>query len=208
MVGIDNETYYDSIKNRDITNMHKKSFPVYIYNAILTLPSGDEKLQYAALGRFSYGTYDYGNYRPELEDYYIECKILYVDGDIYAIIGIDDSIGSYFDNNKTHDRYYMYPYYMILSEKSSIKTYVRGRYHPKGAIEDDSSSFEMRANTLDVDSKYPIKKVSKLNKNTINKVANELQNGILKKSIEEYHKGDKEKKINRILCYLFAITIR
>ena len=88
----------------------------------------------------------------------------------------------------------MYPYYMILSEKSSIKTYVRGRYHPKGAIEDYGSSFEMRANTLDVDSKYPIKKVSKLNKNTINKVANELQNGILKKSIEEYHKGDKEKK--------------
>ena len=31
MVGIDNETYYDSIKNRDITNMYKKSFPVYIY---------------------------------------------------------------------------------------------------------------------------------------------------------------------------------
>jgi len=86
MIGITSETYYDNITNNIITDMHQNSFPVYMYNAILTLPSKNEKMQYAALGRFSYNSDDYGDYSAFFNDYYIECKILYVDGDIYALI--------------------------------------------------------------------------------------------------------------------------
>ncbi|UKI57479.1 MAG: hypothetical protein L6V81_09170 [Clostridium sp.] len=52
MMGINDARYYDSIDKSNITNMYQNSFPVYMYNSILTLPSKNEKMQYAALGRF------------------------------------------------------------------------------------------------------------------------------------------------------------
>lgn len=189
MMGINDAIYYDSIDKSNITNMYQNSFPVYMYNSILTLPSKNEKMQYAALGRFSYNADDYGDYRSEFNDYYIECKILYVDGDIYAIIGLGQSYDVEKYNDEVGDALfnYNYPFNMILSEKNSITTFVDGKYYPNGAIENSGSSYEMKPNNnVLYTSHYPVRKVDRLDIDTINGIAEELQNGVLKNSIE-YH---------------------
>ena len=191
MIGISNSFYYDELEDNSIKDMYKESFPVYMYNAILTLPSQYEKLQYAALGRFSYNTDDYGDYRSKFEDYYIGFKILYVDGKIYAIIGVGEGydVSRYFDDNSDlKSSFWTYPYNMILSETDNITTYYNNKYYPYGGISNKSSSFEMLPNTIKNDwtEFYPVRKVDKLNIYTVNKIAEELQNGILKESIE-YH---------------------
>jgi len=189
MVGISSEHYYDDIDNDAITDMYQKSFPVYMYNAILTLPSENETLQYAALGRFSYNSDDYGDYKAYFKDYYIECKILYVDGNVYAIIGVGESydVSSYFRKNLMKP-YYAYPYYMILTETDTITTFSNGKYNPGGSIESSFDSFEMWPNTNELEylEYYPLRKVDKLDVTTINNIAVELQNGVLKDSIQ-YH---------------------
>lgn len=189
MMGINDAIYYDSIDKSNITDMYQNSFPVYMYNSILTLPSKNEKMQYAALGRFSYNADDYGDYRSEFKDYYIECKILYVDGDIYAIIGLGQSCDVEKYNNEVRDALfnYNYPFNMILSEKNSITTFVDGKYYPNGAIENSGSNYEMKPNTNDrYTSHYPVRKVDRLDIDTINGIAEELQNGVLKNSIEHH----------------------
>lgn len=189
MMGINDARYYDSIDKSNITDMYQNSFPVYMYNSILTLPSKNEKMQYAALGRFSYNVDDYGDYRAEFKDYYIECKILYVDGDIYAIIGLGQSYDVEKYNNEVGDALfsYNYPFNMILSEKNSITTFVDGKYYPNGAIENSGSIYEMKPNNnFRYTSHYPVRKVDRLDIDTINDIAEELQNGVLKNSIE-YH---------------------
>ena len=169
--------------------MHQNAFPVYMYNAILTLPSKNEKLQYAALGRFSYNTDDYGDYNAFFNDYYIECKILYVDGDIYAIIGLGQSYGVEAYKNKIGDEMfnYNYAFNMVLTEKDNITTFVDGKYYPYGAIENSGYSYEMLPNNnILYTSQYPVRKVERLDAYTINNIARKMQNGILKKSID-YH---------------------
>ena len=190
MFGLKNETFYDSISNENIiTDMYQKTFPAYIYNAILTLPSQNEKLQYAALGRYSYNSDDYGDYKPMFKDYYIECKILYVDEDIYAIIGVGQSydIEKYFnDEKKDYNSYYTYPYNMIISEKDNITTFFNNKYYPNGAITNKGNCFEMKPNTNQNtwEELYSVKKVDKVDVYTINEIAKELQDNILKNSIE------------------------
>lgn len=187
MTGISSEIYYDNISNNIITDMYQNSFPVYMYNAILTLPNKNEKMQYAALGRFSYNSDDYGEYRAFHNDYYIECKILYVDGDIYAIIGLGQSYPVKKYNSQIDDATfnYNYAFNMILTEKDTITTYVDGKYYPNGAIENSGNSYEMRPNTKVLyTSHYPVRKVERLDVYTINNIASELQDGVLKKSID------------------------
>lgn len=188
MVGIEESTYYDTNKI-GIKNMYQDKYPVYLYNSILTLPSKNENMQYAALGRFSSNSDDYGDYRSEFNDYYIECKIMYVDGDIYAIIGLGESYDVRKDLEKNEDALfnYNYPYNMILSEKNSITTYYNEKYYPDGAIENSGSRYEMVPNTNVNDvSHYPIREVKRLDIDTINRIAKELQEGVLKESIERH----------------------
>lgn len=197
LMGLSKDFFYDTKDNtnKDIItfNSDKKS-PVYIYNAILTLPSKNEKLQYAPISRYHEQSSLSGTFYPYFEDYYIECKILYVDGDIYAIIGVSTSwnINRYFDEHKNRDSKklfdYNQPYSMILSEKENITTFVNNLYYPDGGIENNPSGFEMVPNTNEKDwsTNYPVRKVDKLDINTINSIAQELQNGVLKDSIE-YH---------------------
>lgn len=198
MFGLTNERFYDSIDNENtIDDMYKKSYPAYIYNAILTLPSQNEDLQYAALGRYSCNTEDYGNYRPKFKDYYIECKILYVDEDIYAILGVGQcyNIEKYYSYiRKSYQSFYTYPYYMIISEKDTITTFYNNNYYPNGAIANYGDNFTMKPNTnsSSTEELYNIKKVDKLDANTINKIAKELQNTTLKNSIE-FHFNQKNK---------------
>ena len=189
MIGIDKSIYYDQNTKSNITNMHVDKYPVYLYNSILTLPNKNENMQYAALGRFSSNSDDYGNYSALTNDYYIECKILYTDGDIYAIIGLGESVDVREDLKKVDDTLfnYNYPYNMILSEKENITTYYDGKYYPYGAIENDGSYYEMVPNTnVKYGSYYPIRKVKRLDIDTVNKIAKELQDGILKESIEKH----------------------
>jgi len=198
MFGLTNERFYDSIDNENtINDMYKKSYPAYIYNAILTLPSQNEDLQYAALGRYSYNSDDYGNYKPEFEDYYIECKILYVDEEIYAILGVGEcyNIHEYYNIiRKDYQSSYTYPYYMIISEKDTITTFYNNNYYPNGAIANYGNNFEMKPNTNKSTNEelYYIKKVDKLDASTINELAKELQNTTLKNSID-FHYNKKAK---------------
>lgn len=210
MFGIDKNYFYDDPTKEDIINENVK-YPYYIYNAILTLPEENGNLEYAALGRYSYNNMTtYGEYDPYFNDFYIECKILYVDGQMYAIIGIDESynIDSYYDETsieeyKSKGYYSSYdvytkPYYMILSEKDTITTYVNEKYHSNGKISISSNSFEMAPNTNGVflHTSYFIKKVDRLDKATINKMAKKLQEDILKEPIKYHYDKKKLKQIN------------
>lgn len=194
LMTLSEDYFYDSKDKKNIiTFSSNKKAPVYVYNTILTLPSKNEKLQYAAISRYDQQNYISGTFYPFYEDYYIECKILYVDGDIYAIIGISTSydIERYFYGYKGNDQKlfdYNKPYCMILSEKENITTYTNNKYYPDGAIENNSWHFRMKSNTNEAywSCNYPVKKVDKLDVNTINNIAQELQNGVLKDSIE-YH---------------------
>ena len=198
MFGLTNERFYDSIDNENtIDDLNQKSYPAYIYNAILTLPNQNEDLQYAALGRYSYNSDDYGDYRPKFEDYYIECKLLYVDEDIYAILGVGQcyNIEKYYSYiRKSYQSFYTYPYYMIISEKDTITTFYNDKYYPNGAIANHGDNFIMKPNTnsSSTEELYNIKTVDKLDANTINKIAKELQNTTLKNSIE-FHFNQKNK---------------
>ena len=189
-------TFYDSKEEQKIIEFDSsEKAPAYIYNCILTLPDKDEELQYAPISRYARQSSLAGKNYPFFEDFYIECKILFVDGDIYAIIGMSESynVARYFSNH--NEKYNIknschYPYYMILSEKDTITTFVDDKYHSDGAIEEHGSRFDMRLNTAQTEiwHNYPVRKVEKLDVDTINSIAQELQQGILKESIDNHFK--------------------
>ena len=202
MFGIDDKTFFDEPSEENIVNKDVK-YPYYIYNAILTLPEENGDLEYAALGRYSVNASDYGKYNSYFNDFYIECKILYVDGQIYAIIGISESYNIHMYYYETigekEGKYdYVKPYYMILSEKDTVTTYVNEKYHSNGSISIDFDRFEMAPNTNGVylQNSYPIKKVDRLDKATINKIAKELQTDILKEPIKYHYDKKKLKQKN------------
>ena len=190
-------TFYDSKDGNEVIEFNSsKKAPAYIYNCILTLPDKNENLRYAPISRYHRYTHISGTNYPFFEDFYIECKILYVDGDIYAIIGVSQSysLSSCFSNfeDKQHniEKFYDYPYYMILSEKDTITTFVDNKYHSDGAIENHGNRFNMRCNTNQprMVHNYPIQKVERLDVDTINNFAKQLQLGILKESIDYHYK--------------------
>ena len=190
MSGIDDKRFTDSLEQEIINDMNQDSYPVYIYNAIIVLPGQDEKMQYAALGRYSYNNIDIGDYKVEYNDYYIECKILYVNGNMYAILGLGQSFDAtqYNERPKDSTNIYNFSHNMILSEKDTITTFVDGAYYPNGSIKNEASSFEMKPNINKrfMEDLYPIRKVNRIDYNTINAIAEELQNGVLKESIEQH----------------------
>ena len=136
--------------------------PAYEYVSFLCQTEKDGKMGYVPSSR--------------LTDYYLECRILYVDGDIYAVIGNSES-----DVIRQHFASKDRPYCMILAEKESITTYVGGKYYSNGAIRVGKGPMEMLSyaneNMLSNyhPAVYPIRKVERLDFNTINKVAEELQ---------------------------------
>lgn len=186
------DSFYDSTDYNDIITFDSDTkAPAYIYNTILYLYDQNEDLQYAPVSRYEDHNYIVGSSYPFYQDYYIECKILYVDDDIYAIIGVgqNHNTNQYFaDKREDYRSSCDYPYYMILSEKDNITTFFEGKYYPDGAIDNNGERFEMRPNTNESSwlELYPVRKVDELNIITLNKVAKELQEGVLKDSIE-YH---------------------
>ena len=135
--------------------------PAYEYVAYLRLTEADGKLVYAS---------------SNLSDYYFECRIFYVDGDIYAVIGnsASDAVRQRFAPT---DR----PYCMILAEKESITTYVDGKYYSNGAIRVGNGPMEMLPQAEESTFSnyhpaiYPIQKVERLDLGTMNMIAAELQ---------------------------------
>ncbi|MCR5324145.1 MAG: hypothetical protein K6E85_12835 [Lachnospiraceae bacterium] len=185
MMALEDETFYDTTNNAVIPDPGKdtRGYPAYIYNAVLLRRDEADTLQYFPYARYDDKLYLTGNDYPFFNDFYVECKILYVDGDIYAIIGVAES----YDIEKSYDTFDR-PYYMILAEKESITTFVDGKYYPYGAIGNEGWQFEMHPNTTEhlyssyTPANYPVKKVDRLDVSAINKAAEELQNGILKDS--------------------------
>ena len=120
-----------------------------------------------------------------------------MDEDIYAILGVGQcyNIEKYYSYiRKSYQSFYTYPYYMIISEKDTITTFYNNNYYPNGAIANHGDNFTMKPNTnsSSTEELYNIKKVDKLDANTINKIAKELQNTTLKNSIE-FHFNQKNK---------------
>ena len=168
--------FHDELKKRELDGLHYESAdsdlrqnwkPVYVYNAALSL---DES------GKLKYST--------SFSEYHVECKILYVDGDMYAVIGNNES-DSFKQSFAPTDR----PYCRILSEKDRITTFIDGKYYTNGAIRVQKGPLEMMPDNEEFllvnyhPSIYPIKKVERLDRNAINMFAEELQNGVLKDSI-------------------------
>lgn len=158
----------------------EKIWPAYIYNAILICPGTGEKLRYAPFARYALHKKKEPSKAlfPYNADTYIECKLLCVDTQIYAIIGVGESVAV---KRKCHCLGLVKPYYLILSEKESITTYVDGAYDPNGAIEACPNGFVMcgsKANAPSYKRKhplYPVRKVERIDIATINAVALELQ---------------------------------
>ena len=164
--------------------------PGYYYNSILILPKGEDKLRYAAIGRYLYQTRGSNKTNPYKEDYYIECKIFCLDSKIYALIGLGES--------EIVDKAvegYRKPYYIVLAEENHITTYLKGVYYPYGSLEHHYYEVEVHPNVIDgiKDNRYPVRKVERVDIDTINRYCRELQEGILKKSIDEY-RGHIEKQ--------------
>ena len=157
--------------------------PGYYYNSILVLPKGEDRLRYAAIGRYVYQATGRNETNPYKEDYYIECKIFCLDSKIYALIGLGES--------KIIDKAvegYRKPYYTVLAEEDHITTYLKGVYYPYGSVEHHYHEVEVHPNVIDCikSNRYPVRKVERVDVDTINRYCRELQEGILKKSIDEY----------------------
>lgn len=175
------ELYFESegikgLLNESIDPDSKKNRkPVYAYNAALSL---DES------GKLTYSS--------SFSGYYVECKILYVDGDIYAVIGNreSDAVSQSFAPT---DR----PYCRILSERERITTYIGRKYYSNGAIKVQRGQLEMLAGSEEFTlvnyrpSIYPIKKVERLDRDAINSFAEELQNDVLKDSISRHQQNSR-----------------
>ena len=188
---IEGETFKDNLSgNRWMAATSTERAPVFVYNAILTLPEPDGQLRYAPLARYEDETYSprTGNETPFFKDYYIECKIVCVDGDMYAIVGVGEAwtVHKAFETVK--------PHFVILSETENIKTYCDGKYCPYGAVENEScGQFVMHPNTNEFDCgapfrpiNYPVRVVERLDRAAIDRYAAELQQGVLAESIEGY----------------------
>lgn len=167
----------------------EKREPAYIYNGILLLDEKGRSLRYAPIGRYMMngcGTTTNEN-KPFYEDYYIECKILFIDGHVYAIIGSGESrhVAQSFPK-------YVRPFYVLLSESGQVTTFYKEKYYPDGSIENGYAMchhLSMWPNTrADKNNEhrprhYPVRKVERVDRETIEAVAAELAQGVLKESI-------------------------
>lgn len=186
--------YHDDFysKNKLISPASETSAPAYLYNGILILDGEDDKLKYAPIARYMMnGCKETENEnKPYYQDYYIECKILMIDGHVYAIIGTGESrhVAQSFSE-------YERPFYVLLSEDDQVTTYFGGKYYPDGSIENGYSRYRhlsMWPNTREdrsikqKPSRYPVRKVERIDRDTINAVALELSGGILKDSIDSF----------------------
>ncbi|MBO4626624.1 MAG: hypothetical protein J5645_01415 [Lachnospiraceae bacterium] len=176
MMAVTGDTFIDDYKKENAIlpdEMFDRS-PAYIYNSVLVVPPEGGKLRYAALGRYGKQDSMSGNKFPFFDDFYIECKIMYVDGDLYAIIGVDECFAIHKDKRYSD---FERPFYVILSEKDHITTYVDGKYYPRGAIELLRGEITMVPNTRERSwvKLYPVRRVDRLDVDTINRVAAEIQ---------------------------------
>lgn len=185
MMAMSDSYFYDTSRNQVFVSKEStEKAPYYVYNAILTMPGENEDLHYAPFARYDEQSSISGTNYPFFKDCYVECKILYVDGDIYAIIGVSQS-SPLTPEFKVHDD----PAYMILAEKKSITTFVDGKYYPYGAIKDERDTFEMRPNDnarSSIFPNYPVTAVDRLDVDSINNAAAQLREGILKDKIDAH----------------------
>lgn len=197
---IDNGRFTDNTdRNCCVSGDSTDGHPLFVYNAVLTFSDGEGPLRYVPAARYvEHGRpHGFKGDIPVLNDYYIECKILFVDGELYALIGPGESrpVNDSFPKDR--------PYYAILSEKDDITTWYDGRYCPHGAIENQCAGhFEMHPNTNVFDThpvyppaRYPVRKVDRVDADAINRFAAELQEGILRESIEEWRKKKEEREL-------------
>ncbi len=180
--GVDNESLND--RNSYICTPDEDVIaPGYYYNSVLILPKGEDRLRYAPVGRYVYQENLRDIPNPYKDDYYIECKIFCIDSKIYALIGLGVS-------KIIHEavKGYRKPFYIILAEEDHLTTYFKGKYYPYGSISHEYHEMVIYPNVLGglKSDRYPVRKVDRVDLDAINRYCQELQEGILKDSIEEY----------------------
>ena len=176
------EEYEDAeFKNKAIHPDSETKAPAYLYNVMLFRPEGSDKLQYVPFEYTRHQRYPQKN-DPIYTEFFVISRIAYVDGDIYAIIGVGES-----KVIEEHFGMFSRPYYMVLSEKKNITTYFEGKYFPYGALHIETNGFKMQPNTREESYGYPMKPVNypvrvvrRLDVDAINNVAAELMEGVLK----------------------------
>ena len=175
----------EKYRDREFENLRihpdsEKKAPAYLYNALLIRPDGSDSFRYAPIEYTRHERYPQ-KVDPIYTDYFVCCKIAYVDGDIYAILGVGES-------KKVEEHYGMFDksFCAILSEKKNITTYFEGKYFPYGGIHIGTNGFDMlpnrRAESYGYPQKpvnYPVRVVERLNVDAINQAAAELLSGIL-----------------------------
>ncbi len=189
MQALDTEVYRSSYKARPLLSDNDTSRRLaLVYNALLYAGHKEEALHYIPVSRFGEEKAVRQPHRlyPFYRDCYVECKILFVDGQVYAVIGVSAShrILKAFG---LFDR----PYAMILSEKENITTLYQGRYYPYGGIMVEEGGFVMKPAAKGRDlgisynpGRYPVYLVEHVDRETINKIGAELQSGILSEAVK------------------------
>ena len=185
--------YVSTVKRNNIGNLEYDKYPIYMYGATLLKPSIDEDMQYVPFGRFSYNETELGDERAFYNDIYIEAKIFYVDGDLYVAFtsgsypvytGVRNTVG---DNGERND--YNYPYNLIITEKDDgITTFVGDKYYKNGSIINRNNDYEMKMNTkaATFEELFPVRKVEKIDLETINEIAKELEETVLSGVIKNH----------------------
>ncbi|MBQ6660349.1 MAG: hypothetical protein IJM57_02835 [Lachnospiraceae bacterium] len=194
MMPLDGKTFYDDyVEERIINPDSSEPKPAYIYNAVIALNEESGKLEYMPLGRYDKKGSLNGNFFPLFKDFYIECKILDVNGDIYAILGVGECFAITDCLGIGHlER----PFYMVVAEKDSITTFIEDEYFPDGAIEQGHGRIEMAMNTVKKSwvENYPVRRVERLDADALNRIAAELQEGELKECLEHYFDRNRERE--------------
>lgn len=179
-----------------------EKYPGYIYNAILILTDEGSKMRYAPIARYSMhkvpegeeasgqGSYPYNT------DCYVECKVLYIDGEISVVLGVGESKACEKREGSVSSLYYVVFSQMNFTreERDFITTYVDGRYYLLGTLRYRENGFTMETDNVErefifpgMTKNYPITLVGKLDREKINEVAEASVRGYYLKDAVEKH---------------------
>lgn len=190
IIGLETNTYTDTITYNNFVEDYKKDkYPVYVYNTVLYYDVNNT-LEYENASRFSEFEYLSSTNYPFYNDYYLEVHFVYVNGDMYAIVGLESSypVSSSFETNYTSGEFYTKPYQVILTENDKITTFYEGKYYTDGSIKNEGNTFTMKPNKnkASYEELFKVRKVEHLDRPTLDNYGKELIDGVLKKSVKDY----------------------
>lgn len=149
---LEKKTFEDSpFRNKIISPDSDERHAAYVYNAVLIVTEAASQMRYAPIARYSMHTVPEGRSGdwPHTEDCYVECKILYIDGQLSAIIGVGES-----EALAEPAESVLKPYWRVVSEETHpreergwLTTFFDGKYYLFGTVRDTETGFEQMPDT-------------------------------------------------------------